>query len=144
MLGDTCMIFFTQRGETYTILCMLCNDAFKSLRCVADQSISPALLFVTPWTTAHQAPLSFTISQSLLKFISTELVVPSNHLILFLAFNSFQHHGLFQWVSSLHQVAKVLDLWLGSSLILWLWDKLIAFPPPPAGAETWLLLTYGR
>ena len=37
---------------------------------------------VTPWTAAHQASLSFTISQSLLKLTSTELVMPSNHLIL--------------------------------------------------------------
>ena len=36
----------------------------------------------TPWTAAHQAPLSFTISQSLLKFISIGSVMPSNHLIL--------------------------------------------------------------
>ena len=39
-------------------------------------------LFVTPWTAAHQASLSFTISQSLLKFMSIELVMPSNRLIL--------------------------------------------------------------
>ena len=38
---------------------------------------------VTPWTTASQASLSFTISQSLLKLMSIELVVPSNHLILY-------------------------------------------------------------
>ena len=38
---------------------------------------------VTPWTAAHQASLSFTISQSLLKFISTESVMLSNLLILF-------------------------------------------------------------
>ena len=37
---------------------------------------------VTPWTTARQATLSFTISWSLLKFMSTESVMPSNHLIL--------------------------------------------------------------
>ena len=37
---------------------------------------------VTPWTAAHQASLSFTISQSLLKLMSIELVMPSNHLIL--------------------------------------------------------------
>ena len=37
----------------------------------------------TPWTAAHLASLSFTISQSLLKFIFTELVMPSNHLNLF-------------------------------------------------------------
>ena len=39
-------------------------------------------LFVTPWTTAHQASLSITNSWSLLKFVSMELVMPSNHLIL--------------------------------------------------------------
>ena len=37
---------------------------------------------VTPWTAARQASLSFTISQSLLKFISIESMMPSNHLIL--------------------------------------------------------------
>ena len=38
--------------------------------------------FGTPWTAAHQTPLSFTISWRLLKFMSTEWVIPSNHLIL--------------------------------------------------------------
>ena len=37
---------------------------------------------MTPWTAAHQAPLSFTISQNLLKFTSIESVMLSNHLIL--------------------------------------------------------------
>ena len=37
---------------------------------------------MTPWTTAHQASLSLTISQSLPKFMSIESVMPSNHLIL--------------------------------------------------------------
>ena len=41
-------------------------------------------LHVTPWTAAHQASLSFTISLSLLKPMSTESVMPSNHLILYL------------------------------------------------------------
>ena len=39
-------------------------------------------LFETPWTAAHQASLSFTISQRLLKLMSLELMMPSNHLIL--------------------------------------------------------------
>ena len=39
-------------------------------------------LFVTPWTAACQASLSFTISHSLLKVMSTELVIPCTHLIL--------------------------------------------------------------
>ena len=44
--------------------------------------ISCIRLFVTPWTSAHQASLSFTISRSLLKLMPIESVVPSNHLIL--------------------------------------------------------------
>ena len=39
-------------------------------------------IFATPWTATHQASLSFTISQSLLKVMSTELVMPSSHLVL--------------------------------------------------------------
>ena len=39
-------------------------------------------LFATPWTEAPQASLSFTISRSLLKLMSTESVMPLNHLIL--------------------------------------------------------------
>ena len=46
------------------------------------QSLSCAQLFVTPWTAAHQASLSFTISWSFLKLMSIELMMPSNHLIL--------------------------------------------------------------
>ena len=46
------------------------------------QSLSCVRLFVTPWTAACQASLSFTISQSLLKLMSIELVMPSNHLVL--------------------------------------------------------------
>ena len=38
--------------------------------------------FATSWTAAHQASLSFTVSQSLLKLLSIESVMPSNHLIL--------------------------------------------------------------
>jgi len=46
------------------------------------QLLSCVRLLVTPWTAAHQASLSFTISQSLLKLMSIESVMPSNHLIL--------------------------------------------------------------
>ena len=50
--------------------------------CVVVRSLSCVGLFVTPWTAAHQAPLSFTICQSFLKFMSIEFVMLSNHLIL--------------------------------------------------------------
>ena len=46
------------------------------------QLLSCVRLFVTAWTAAHQASLSITNSQSLLKLISIESVMPSNHLIL--------------------------------------------------------------
>ena len=47
------------------------------------QSLSHVRLFVTPWTAACQASLSITNSQSLLKLMSIESVMPSNHLILY-------------------------------------------------------------
>ena len=46
------------------------------------QSLSRVQLFVTPWTAACQASLSITNSQSLLKLMSTEPMIPSNHLVL--------------------------------------------------------------
>ena len=49
---------------------------------VVVQSLSHVQLFVTPWTNARQASLSITNSHSLLKLMSIELVMPSNHLIL--------------------------------------------------------------
>ena len=56
-------------------------------RCVSPrfssvQSLSSVQLFATPWTVARQAFLFITNSQSLLKFMSIELVMLSNHLIL--------------------------------------------------------------
>ena len=82
--------------------------------------LSQVWLFVTPWTAASQASLSSTISLSLLKLMCIELVMPSNHLILYHpspspAFNLSQHQGLFQWVSSSNQVAKGLELQLHQS-----------------------------
>src|SRR5574341_949059 len=49
---------------------------------ISVQSLSHVPLFSTPWTAAHQASLSITNSRSMLKLISIELVMPSNHLIL--------------------------------------------------------------
>ena len=49
---------------------------------VVVQSLSHARLFATPWTAAHQVPLSFTISRSLLKLMSIEMVMPSTRLVL--------------------------------------------------------------
>ena len=81
------------------------------------QSLSHVRLLVTPWTAAHQTSVCITNSQSLLKLMSIELMMSSNHLILCHppsppAFNLSQYQGLFQWVSSSHQVAKVLEFQL--------------------------------
>ena len=51
-------------------------------RTLAVQWLNLVRLFATPWRAAHQASLSFTISLSLLKPMSIESVIPSNHLIL--------------------------------------------------------------
>ena len=74
-------------------------------------------------TTACQAPLSSTISQSLLKLMSIESVMLSNHCILccplLLLPAIFRHQGLFQWVDFSHQVAKVLLLQLQYQCFQW-------------------------
>ena len=66
------------------------------------ESLSHVRLFETPWTAARQATLSITYSRRLLKLMSIESVMASNHLILCPfppAFNLSQHQGLFKWVS---------------------------------------------
>ena len=67
---------------------------YESLCCTSEINITLLIIYLlfshqvisnsaSPWTPAHQASLSLTISQSLPKFTSTESVIPSNHLILF-------------------------------------------------------------
>ena len=75
---------------------------------VVSSSLQPMDWSAPGFPVLHHLP-------SLLKLLSIELVVPTNHLILCYPlvllpsiFHSIQHQGLFQWVSSSHQVAKVL------------------------------------
>ena len=83
---------------------------------VVTQLLSCVQPFVTPWTPAHQASLSFTLSWSLLRIMFIESVMLFNYHPLppssLLAFSLSQDQGLFQWVDSSHQVAKVLGLQL--------------------------------
>ena len=67
-----------QIGEKYKCTYYL----FVLIQFSLVQSLSCVRLFVTPWTAAHQASLFITNSRSLLKLISIELVMSSNHLIL--------------------------------------------------------------
>jgi len=75
------------------------------------QSLSHVRLFETPWTAAHQASQSITNSQSLLKLLSTESVMQSNHLILCRPL--LLPPSIFPSIRvSSHQVAKVLEFQL--------------------------------
>ena len=102
-------------------------------------------LFATPSTAARQASLSITSSQSLLKLMSIESVMPCNHLILcrplLLPPSIFPSIRVFQWVSSLHQVAKVLELQLQHQSFQWIFrtdflkDGLVWSPCSPRDSQ---------
>ena len=91
----------------------LINRSVYDLEFSSVQMLSHAWLFATPWIAAHQASLSITNSRSSLKLMSIESVMPSSHLIvccpLLLLPPIPPSISLFQWVSSWHQVAKVLE-----------------------------------
>ena len=56
----------------------------EGILCIVDvvQLLNHVQLFATPWTTARQSSMPFTVSWSLLKLMSIELMMPSNHLVL--------------------------------------------------------------
>ena len=82
------------------------------------QLLSQVQIFATPWTAAHQACLSFHISWSLLKLLSTESVILSNHLILLPP--TFHNIRAFSNELTLHQVAKILELQLHHQSLQWI------------------------
>ena len=109
--------------HTHTHTHTLTYTAYYRGKGVVDQSLSPTLC--DPRTAAHKAPLSYTISYSLLKFMSIESMMLSNQFIFWsplspFAFNLSQHQGLFQWVSTLHQMDKVLELQLWHQSFQWI------------------------
>ena len=82
---------------------------------VVVQSFSRVQLFVTPWTAAHQASLSINNSWSLLKLLSVELVMPSNHLIL--------HHPLLL----LPSILPTIRVFSSESVLCNRWPKYWSF-----------------
>ena len=70
-------LYISEDLSVSTTLSILLMYQFNSV-----QSLSPFRLFVTPWTAAHQTSLSITNSQSLLKLMSIESMMPPNQLIL--------------------------------------------------------------
>ena len=124
MLDDKDRVEINNR--TYNVVRYRCHtDTFSDYFITAEaasikytissvQSLSRVSDSMTPWTAAHQASLSITSSRSLLKLISIESVMPSNYLILchplLLLPSIFPSiRCFFKWVSSSHQVAKVLE-----------------------------------
>ena len=99
-------------------------------------------LFPNPWTVAHQAFLSFTISWNWLKLIRVhwvdDAIQPSHSLsspsLAPSLSSEGKHQGLLQWVGSSHQLAKVLELQLQHQSFQWifrtdfLWDWLVWSP----------------
>ena len=93
------------------------NKAVNVCQFSSVQSLIRVQLFTTPWTAARQASLSITNSQSLLRLMSIESMMPSNNLILchtlllppsiFPSIEVFSKESVF-----LHQVAKVLKFQL--------------------------------
>ena len=101
------------------------SQFWRSFRHLVSTVTRSCLIFVTPRTSARQASLSITSSESLLKLMSIESVWPSDHVILCSpsppTFNHSQHQGLFKWVSSSHQVAKeVLEFQLQHQSLHWI------------------------
>ena len=87
------------------------------------QSLSRVRLFATPWIAARQASLSITISRNSLKHIrqAGDAIQLSHPLSSPCppAPNPSQHQGLFQWVNSSHEVAKVLEFQLQHQSFQW-------------------------
>ena len=89
----------------------------KGQKVIAVQLLSCVWLFGTPWTAAHQGLLTLhhlpEPTQTHVHWVS-DAIQPSHPLSFpsLPAFHLSQHQGLFQWVSSLHQVAKVLGFQL--------------------------------
>ena len=87
---------------------------------VVAQLLNQVQLFATSWTVAHQASLSFTISQDLLKFMSIESVMLSNHLILY--------HSLLLLTS----VFPIIRIFSSQSVLHIRWPKYQSFSISPS------------
>ena len=105
------------------------------------QSLSGVQLFATLWIAAHQASLSITNSQRLLKLMPIELMIPSNHL--FLCQPLLLLPSIFPSIRdfSSHQVARVLEFRLQHQSFQrifrtdFLWDGLVGSPCSPRDSQ---------
>ena len=129
--GNLTLQLFPQKQQSHLLKQNAC-DPKRTINRVKDEITLfffcgqlTLLWMVTPWTAAHQASLSFTISQSLLNLMSIESVMPSNHLILFcpllllpLIFPSIRVFS--NKSASSHQVAEVFEFQLQYHSFQWI------------------------
>ena len=115
----------------WMLLLFLCNIFHGFLRCFHSSSVSSVQLFscvqllATPWTAACQA---FPVHHQPLELAQTHVhlvndAIQPSHPVSSPApptFNLSQHQGLFKWVTSSHQVAKVLELPLQYQSFQWI------------------------
>ena len=104
---------------------------------ISVQSFSPVQLFAAPWTAVHQASLSITYSWRFLKLLSSQWcysTISFSEVSFFSHLQSFLASGFFQWVSSSHQVAKVLEFHLQLPVNIQNWS--------PLGWTGWISLPF--
>ena len=116
-----------------------------SIQFSSVHSLSRVWLFVTPRTAAPQASLSITNYKSPPKTMSIESVMPSNISSAVIPLSScpqsFSASGSFQWVSTSHQVAKVLEFQLPHQSFQWIprtdlpQDGLVGYPCSPRDSQ---------
>ena len=109
------------------------------------QSLSRVWLFATPWIAARQASLSITNFQSPPKPMSIKRwchpAISFSVVPFFSCPNPSQHQGVFQWVNSSHEVAKILEFQLQHQSFQWtprtdlLYDGLVGYPCSPRDSQ---------
>ena len=119
-----CLLFMYKVYQNLCVILIRCTLLIIAM-VSSVQSLNCVWLSVTPWTAAHQASLSITNSQSFPNSCPLSPMSDANqpsHSLSFPsppAFNLSQHQGLFQWVMSSHQVAKVLEFQLQHQSFQW-------------------------
>jgi len=107
------------------------ESSYVTLVVVVLQLLNRVWLFVTPWTIARQASLSFTIFRRLLKLMSVESMITSNHLVLCTAFSScpqsFPASGFFQ-TEFWETLNLIIPLWklksgIKITFLVWGWER---------------------
>ena len=122
-IEPSCLMSLALAGWFF-ITSATCEALRNPVQCSSVQSLSHVRLFATPWTAACLASLSITSSRSLLNSGPSSWwchpTISSSVIPFSSRFQSFPALGLFQWVSSSHQVANVLEFQLQHQSFQWI------------------------